>query len=61
MCVFFQIFDSILRFRYMTASLQGAFTFVGHGGDALLRILLFWSLFLPCGEVSMISFEPINL
>jgi hypothetical protein len=36
---------------YMTTSLQGAFTFVGHGGDMLLRFLLFWSLFLPCGEV----------
>jgi hypothetical protein len=42
----------------MTASLHNAFPLVLHGGDILLRILLFWSLFLPCGEVSMISSEP---
>ena len=34
----------------MTTSLQSRNYFVGHSGDTYLRMMLFWSIFMPLGE-----------
>jgi len=35
---------------FMVVSIQSRNFLVGHGGDIVLRVYLFWSLFLPTGE-----------
>lgn len=35
---------------FMTTSLQSRNYFVGHSGDTYLRMMLFWSIFMPMGE-----------
>jgi hypothetical protein len=48
------LLSCIITYKYSTwlfiLSLQARNFMIGHGGDVVLRMYLFWSIFLPLGD-----------